>query len=86
MLIILHTFNDGSSVLRKCSVEQLQSILHPDEAKDNRLIISCYKNTIHEFSNGGQSGDKIMIVAFEKDSSDPSGLKKKKKRATKPAN
>ena len=84
MLIILHTFNDGASVLRKCSVEQLQSILHPDEAKDNRLIISRYKNTIHEFSNGGQSGDKIM--AFEKDSSDPSGLVLLKKRATKPAN
>ena len=86
MLIFLQSFNDGASVLRKCSVEQLQSILHPDEAKDNRLIISCYKNTIHEFSNGGQSGDKIMIVAFEKDSSDPSGLVLLKKRATKPAN
>ena len=77
----MQTFNDGASVLRKCSIEQLQSILHPDEAKNNRLIVSSYKNTVHEFCNGGQSGNKIMLVAFEKGSSHPSGLillKKKK--------
>ena len=81
MLIFLQTFDDGASLLRKCSVERLESILSPDEARHNRLIISSYKNTIHEFCNQGQSGNKIMIVAFEKDSSDPSGLillKKKK--------
>ena len=81
VLIFLQTFNDGASVLRKCSVEQLQSILHPDEAKNNRLIVSTYKNAVHEFCNGGQSGDKIMIVAFEKDSSDPSGLILLKKKS-----
>ena len=56
-----------------CSVERLQSILNPDEAKHNRLIINTYKAAVSEFCNG-QSGNKIMIVAFEKDSSDPSGL------------
>ena len=89
MLIFLQTFDDGASLLRKCSVERLESILSPDEARHNRLIVSSYKNAIHEFCNEGQSGNNIMIVAFEKDSSDPSGLillKKKKKRATKPAN
>ena len=86
MLIFLQSFNDGASVLRKCSVEQLQSILHPDEAKNNRLIVSSYKNAVHEFCNGGQSSNKITIVAFEKDSNDPSGLILLKNRATKPAN
>ena len=73
-LYFLQTFNDGASVLRKCSVDQLQSILNPDEAKRNRLIVSSYKNAVHDFCNESQSGDKIMIVAFDKDSSDPSGL------------
>lgn len=77
----MQTFNDGASVLRKCSVEQLQSILHPDEAKNNRLIVSSYKNAVREFCNGGQSDDKIMIVAFAKDSSDPSGLILLKKKS-----
>ena len=74
VLIFLQTFNDGASVLRRCSVERLQSILNPDEAKHNRLILSSYKKAVAEFCNDGQSGDKFMIVAFEKDSSDPSGL------------
>ena len=81
MLVFLQTFNDGASLLRKCSVERLESILSPDEARHNRLIESSYKNAVHEFCNEGQSGDKIMIVAFEKDSSDPSGLILLKKKS-----
>ena len=71
---MLQTFDDGASVLRRCSVERLESLLNPVEARKNRLILSSYKNAVHEFCNGGQSGDKIMIVAFEKDSGDPCGL------------
>ena len=78
MLKFLQTFNDGASVLRKCSVEQLQSILNPDEAKHNKLIVSSYKSAVHEFCNEGHN---IMIVAFEKDSSDPSGLSLLKKKS-----
>ena len=84
MLVFLQTFDDGASLLRKCSVERLESILSPDEARHNRLMVSSYKNAVHEFCNQGQSGDKI--VAFEKDTSDPSGLILLKKRAMKPAN
>ena len=61
------------SMKARCSVERLQSILNPDEAKHNRLIVNTYKAAVSEFCNG-QSGNKIMIVAFVKDSSDPSGL------------
>ena len=86
MLIFLQTFDDGTSLLRRCSVERLESILSPDEARHNRPIVPSYKNAVHEFCNEGQSGDKIMIVAFEKDSSDPSGLILLKKTAMKPAN
>ena len=81
MLKFLQTFNDGASVLRKFSVERLQSILNPDEAKHNKLIVSSYKSAVHEFCNEGQSGDNIMIVAYEKDSSDPSGLSLLKKKS-----
>ena len=80
MLIFLQTFYDGASVLRKCSVERLESILSPSEARHNRLIVSSYKDAVHEFCNEGQSGDKILIVAFAKDSSDPSGLLLLKKK------
>ena len=64
VLIFLQTFYDGASVLRKCSVERLESILSPSEARHNRLIVSSYKDAVHEFCNEGQSGDKILIVAF----------------------
>lgn len=81
ILYFFQTFDDGATVLTKCSVERLQSILSPDEAKNNRLIVSSYKNAVQQFCNEGKSDDKIMIVAFEKESSDPSGLILLKKRS-----
>ena len=78
--IFLQTFDDGASVLTHCTVQRLQSILNPDEAKNNRLIINTYKNAVRYFCNEGKSDDKIMLVAFEKASNDPSGLILLKKR------
>jgi len=72
--IFFQTFDDGATVLTKCSVERLQSILSPDEAKNNQLILNSYKNAVQQFCNEGKSDDKIMIVAFEKESSNPAGL------------
>ena len=79
--IFLQTFDDGASVLKKCSVEKLQAILNPDEAKNNRLIVNSYKNAVHQFCHEGSGDDKIMTVAFEKESSDPCGLILLKKRS-----
>ena len=84
--IFLQTFDDGASVLTKCSIESLQSILNPDEARNNRLIINSYKRAVHDFCHEGKSADQIMLVAFEKDSNDPSGLILLKKQVPKPGN
>jgi len=40
-----------------------------------------FRRTVRQFCDEGKSDDKIMIVAFEKDSSDPSGLVLPKKRS-----
>ena len=69
----------------KWSVERLQSILNPNEAKNNRLIIGSFRQAVHQFCNEGKSDNKIRIVAFEKESSDPSGFTQKN-GVTKPAN
>jgi len=79
--ICFQTFDDGASVLTKCSVETLQSILDPTEAKNSRLRVDNFRRAVRQFCDEGKSGDKIMIVAFEKDSSDPSGLVLLKKRS-----
>ena len=71
--IFLQTFDDGASVLTKCSVERPQSILNPDEVSNNWLIITSCKKVPHDFCNEGKSDDKMMLVAFEV-SNDPSGL------------
>lgn len=77
----MQAFDDGASVLTRCSVEGLKSLLNPDEARNNRLNVNSYKNAVHQFCNEGKSNDKVMIVAFEKKSSDPSGLILLKKRS-----
>ena len=79
--ISFQTFDDGASVLRRCSVEALQSILDPTEAKNSHLRVDSFRRAVRQFCDEGQSDDKIMIVAFEKDSSDPSGLVLLKKRS-----
>jgi len=79
--ICFQTFDDGASVLTKCSVETLQSILDPTEAKNSRLRVDNFRRAVRQFCDEGKSGDKIMIVAFEKDSSNPSGLVLLKKRS-----
>jgi len=79
--ISFQTFDDGTSVLTKCSVQTLPSILDPTEANNIRLQVDNFRHTIRQFCDEGKSDDKIMIVAFEKDSSHPSSLVLLKKRS-----
>ena len=79
--ISFQIFDDGASVLTRCAVEALQSILDPTEAKNSHLRVDSFRRAVRQFCDEGQSDDKIMIVAFEKDSSDPCGLVLLKKRS-----